>query len=355
MSAGGGWTWRFAVSEGLRSLRAEAPFNAVLVGAGAVLVAVALLVDGLALSATVRAERDWYESGGTVQVVSASAGSVAGTRCDALAGLNGIESSFGARWSPGETTVSGNVVAVAEVTGGIYSFLGLSHVGVVLDPGAVDRIPSGPVLRFEQAGAGTSELPVAGEHDLAVLGPEFAGAVLVPSLADDPVELCFVRLSPEAMTLAGALVGLLQAGPQDEIRVRARVTDHEYSRDFVTELSSRTSRLLPTAAGLGFALGWLALRWQRRHVEALYQVLGAPRSRTALVALTQGVALAALAVAVGAMLGTWGLLALAGEAAWWSLAVVPPGVLTAFGAAFAGIALWVWYAPRSALAGLKRE
>lgn len=349
-----GWSWRAAAAEAGRALTAGAGFAATFALAGVALVGGALLVDALAVADVARAEREWLEDGGSVAVVRADEGTIRSEACDRLRLLDGVEAAFGATWHAGSAQAAGNEVGVVDVTGGVYGFFGLSEFGLIIDEALSARLPSGELLEVHIDG-GTEFLPVASRQSLAILGPEFDSTVLRPSRGTGQVALCFVRFAPQARTLVSSVPALLQAGPSDELVVRQRLASTEYSRDFVAEVTSRTSRYLPPLAGLGLALAWLGLRWQRRRDEALYVMLGVPRSRRVVIGLIQGLLITGASALLGAALAAAVVVLVAGEWRTAALLVVPSGLLAVLGSAWGTISLWSWYSPRAVLTGLKQD
>lgn len=332
-----GWRARTTLGEGMRSFGSGGVASVCLVLAIMLALAIPSFVEGYQVSRLVEDEARWIEAGGNVLITSREDGGIEAVRCESLNSVPGVEAAFGARrlsGGHGTTASPGAGVAVVLATSGVYSFLAVSPGGAIIGTQAQDSLGSGDALTFVAAAEPTlsgqepprgvaagpddtplETMPVSGVASLAVLGEEFAYAVVVPQAATGNVERCYVRATPSSTASLRRMLPALLAGEVSDraVVVADRLVSGGFARDFSREMAERPTVPAPYLGGAVAGMVWLLVCWFRRADDSLYATLGAGMPERALlrgtewfIALTVGSLGGMALIVVGlAQAGAW--------------------------------------------------
>ncbi|WP_062071865.1 hypothetical protein [Demequina sediminicola] len=317
------WPLSLAAREGLATARTGRWTSAIVVIATAWLIAAPAIADALGVTRLMEAEQDWIDAGGHVYVVTGATVDgdqlpIPTSTCESLASYEGVESSFA-------LTRSGATGALASVPGGrasVYSVTSgaLPFLGIEGDPRGVAILSSGfsertgvldgetiEVVRqaSDSEPAARTGLVASRVANIAPMGDEFDGALLVPSLLGDTADACYVATDAARHEAVGEILPAALAYDGRSAAAADRLYTNEFTVDYTTAYEDRPLRWLWIASALALGLMWALVQWFRRSHTAIYATFGvrAPARLTM-------------------QLSEWVLLALAGAAGGWALGLV---------------------------------
>lgn len=340
------WPLALSAREGVATAVAGRWTSLLVVVTVAWLCAAAGAADALAITRLIEGEQRWIDAGAHVFVVTgadqATPATIPAGTCDRLAGYDGVLASFAARRSAQSASlghIPGGRASLIEVSPGATAFLGttttadgtaLITAALAERTGMVDGEPVAVELQATRTtSAATTGVVTARVIDSAVMGAEYEGAVLVPSLLTGLAEACFVRTDATHLTaVRDALPTLLQHEGRLAV-ANPRLFAGEFTVDYTTAFQDRPLRWVWVAAGALAGLLWALVQWFRRAHVAIYTTFGM-RTHSRLV--MQASEWAVLAVAGGAWgwaLGTLGAMAFGAR----------PGVAAAYVGAHTGLTL----------------
>ncbi len=317
------WPLKLAAREGLETARAGRWTSLLIVLAVAWACAVPGAADAVGVTDLVEKEHAWIEAGGHVFVVEGARtegmpNPIPAPACETLSQYEGIDASFAlirTNASGALSHIPGARPTLYEVTPGVFEFLGIEP-----DAGGTVIATSGFARRsgvadgdwavvIRRAGFGLSEarsdpirLAVA---DASIMGEEFDGAFLVPTLVPATADACYVRTDAAYHTAVEAtLPGLLSYNGKPAIP-NPRLFSGEFIVDYTTAYEDRPLRWVWVATAGALGLLWGLVQWFRRSQVAIYSTFGA-KARARLAMQTT----------------EWGVLALIGAVWGWSLGIL---------------------------------
>lgn len=316
------WPLRLAAREGVATARTGRWTSLLLVIVVAWSVA-AGAADAGAVTRLVEGERAWIDAGGYVFVVTGARqdeveNPVPADVCDRLRRIDGIEASLALTRGDANGSLShipGGRASIFAVSSGAATFLGVESAttGIVIGTlGFADRTGTrdGDLVRVSQrtshsAPAGVSDPLTLRVVDSAVLGEEYDGAMLMPSQLGPTADVCFVRTdAAHSSAVEAALPSYLAYDGQPAVP-SPRLFESDFTVDYTHAYEDRQLRYLWVATAALLGLMWALLQWFRRSHVAIYATFGmrAPARLMAQVA-------------------EWGVVALVGVLAGWSIGVV---------------------------------
>lgn len=321
------WPLALSAREGVATARAGRWTSLLIVVTVAWLGAVAGAADSLAITRLIDGERRWIDAGAYVFVVTGADHTGGPTVpvgvCDRLSGYEGVLGSFAAKRNQQAANLGqtpGGRASLVEVSPGAAKFLGstsaadgtaLITTGLAKRTGMIDGEPviidlqGTPTLTGATTGVITAHVV-----DPTVMGAEYDGAILLPSLLTGQGEACFVRTdATHVKAVRDALPTLLQYEGTLAI-ANPRLLDSAFNVNYTTAFQDRPLRWAWVAAGALIGLLWSLVQWFRRAHVAIYTTFGM-RTHSRLVMQTAEWAVLALAGWIwGWALGTLGAVAL---------------------------------------------
>jgi hypothetical protein len=311
------WPLHLAAREGFETAKAGRWTSLLMIIAIAWACAAPGAADAIGVSRLVEDEHAWVEAGGHVFVVEGARSDgipnpISAGVCERLSLIDGIDASFAlvrTNASGSLSHIPGGRPGLYDVTPGVFRFLGAEPTteGTVLATKGFERrtgVQTGdPVWVTRRAGfgvaPGTSDLLRVAVVDASVMGEEFDGALLLPSLIPQTANACYVRTDAAHHTaVEAALPGLLAYDGKPAIP-NPRLFSGEFTIDYTHAFEDRPLRWVWVASAGALGLLWGMIQWFRRSQVAIYATFGArPRARLMMQATEWG----ALAV-IG---GLWG-------------------------------------------------
>jgi len=316
------WPTRLVVREGVVTALVGRWTSLLVVLAIAWTCAAVGAADAVGVSETARRERAWIDAGAYVLRVQGAVRAdvrlpLPPTACERLAAVDGVHGAFWALRRPTAGAfehLPGGRFSVLEVSPGALPFLEIptpeGPVALVSD-GLARRtgLTDGSPLRVD--GSDTMNGRVA---PVAVLGDDFDGALLVPSVALGRADMCFIRTDAGHVAAVSALAASALGWDGSDAIVSPRLFDNEFTVDFSRAHEQRDLRWAWAAAGLVLALLWALVQWFRRSHTAVYATFGLTAAGRCVLQVSEWCALAAAGLAWGWSLGVVGALALGAEA-----------------------------------------
>lgn len=345
------WPLGLSAREGLATARSGRWTSLLVVVALAWLCAAPGAADALAVTRLIEGEQRWIDAGAHVFVLTGADQSEPATvpvgACDRLSGYDGVLASFAAKRSTQSASlghVPGGRTSLIEASPGAPAFLGatVSGDGTALITAAlaerVGMVDSEPVIvdleaTRTQAGA-TTGVVTARVVDSTVIGVEYEGVVLVPSLLDGLAEACFVRTDATHLTaIRDALPTLLQHDGKLAI-ANPRLFGGEFTVDYTTAYEDRPLRWVWVPAGALTGLLWALVQWFRRSHVAIYTTFGMRAHSRLVMQISEWAVLAAAGGLWGWAIGVIGGVAIGARA---DVAAASVGAHTALTLLLAGV------------------
>ncbi len=317
------WPLRLAAREGLETARAGRWTSLLIVLAVAWACAVPGAADAVGVTDLVEKEHAWIEAGGHVFIVEGARteekpNPIPAPACEALSQYEGIDASFAlirTNSSGALSHIPGARPTLYGVTPGAFEFLGIepdAEGTVMATEGFARRsgVADGdPAIVLQRAGFGVSEahsdLIRLAVVDASVIGEEFDGAFLVPSLVPATADACYIRTdAAHHSAVEAALPGLLSYNGKPAIP-NPRLFSGEFTVDYTTAHEDRPLKWVWVATAGALGLLWGLVQWFQRSQVAIYSTFGA-RARARLVMQST----------------EWGVLALVGAVWGWSLGIL---------------------------------
>jgi hypothetical protein len=322
------WPLTLSAREGVATARAGRWTSLLIVVTLAWLCAAAGGADAVAITKLVDGEKRWIDAGAYVFVVTGedrktNLPTIPVGVCDRLSGYQGVLASFAARRNPQAANlghIPGGRASLIDVSPGAARFLGstaaagdvaLITTGMAKRTGMVDGEPVIVDLQGTSTLTGASSgVVTARVVDPTVMGAEYNGAILLPSLLTGQADACFVRTdATHVKAVRDALPTLLQHEGKLSI-ANPRLADSAFTINYATAYQDRPLRWAWVLTGALIGLLWSLVQWFRRSHVAIYTTFGM-RAASRLVMQTSEWAVLAVASGLwGWALGTLGAVAL---------------------------------------------
>lgn len=313
------WPLGLAAREGAATARHGRWTSLLVVIAIATCIAAPGAADAVAVSDLIAEENAWIDAGGYVLVVSGarvdnSTNPVPAAACDQLMRIDGISASFAILAGSARGAfehVPGGRAPVYAVSPGATTFLGAPPTlgaPVIVTTGLAQRtgVKDGERVRLIGSegliATGRSEPLTVRVADSNVMGEEYDGALLMPTMLTTDAQTCFVRTdAAHHAAVIAALPTLLAYDGQPAV-AQPRLFASEFTVDFTSAYEDRAFRWLwiPSAALL--LLVWMITQWFRRSQHAIYATFGMRAAPRLMMQVTEW----AILVAIGLPWG-WGL------------------------------------------------
>ncbi len=302
------WRLSVAVGEGLRNWQHGRWLTVLASVFTAAAFAAPTIVDATGIDRLVQDELAWARAGGRVLVLTnEEGGGIDRAACESSVRIEGISAAAALTRLPqraGAVNAPQANLPLVAAGEGLGPLLGLAPApGVILPPDVAEGlgVAAGDDLHLTaltDASAPTAALPVldgpltvSAVADTAVLGEQYAYAVLLPTSASGTASTCMVRVRAGYLDAArDALPALLGQDGQDAV-VADRLIGGTYARDFSAEYAERGLKQAPWLSGAAVSLLWLLLVWIRRGRDGLYATLGADRATRTVVRIAEGLTL----------------------------------------------------------------
>ncbi|MCJ7827017.1 MAG: hypothetical protein MUP36_02105, partial [Demequinaceae bacterium] len=326
------WPLRLAAREGVDTARTGRWTSLLVVLAVAWASAVPGAADAVGVTQLVEDEHSWVEAGGHVFVVEGARtdgmpNPIPAPACERLNQYEGIDASFALTRTNASGSLShipGARPTLYEVTPGVYQFLGLEPdvEGTVIATSGFARrtgvMDGDPAIVIRRAGFGVSamesDLIRLAVADASIMGEEFDGAFLVPSLVPETANACYVRTDAAHHTaVAAALPGLLSYNGKPAIP-NPRLFSGEFTVDYTTAYEDRPLRWVWVATAGALGLLWGIVQWFRRSQIAIYATFGAKAKARLVMQATEWGVLAGIGAVWGWSLGVLGSIAFGARA-----------------------------------------
>lgn len=285
------WPLPLAAREGIATARNGRWTSLLIVIAVAACIAGPAAADASAVSRLIADEQAWINAGGHVFVVTgarteATENPIVSTTCDRLAQLDGVSAAFALRPVENRAAFShipGGRAPVYEVTPGAPAFLGsVAGLGapVIVTTGLAQRtgVRDGETVRLIESDGLVTSPPsdqlVAQVADSAVMGEEYDGAFLVPTVWVGDARVCFVRTDSAHYSAVAAVLPTLLAYDGQPALVQPRLFSSEFTVDYAHAYEDRALRWLWVPSAVLLLLIWAITQWFRRSQLAIYTTFG---------------------------------------------------------------------------------
>lgn len=272
------------VREAWLNIRTGTARTAVLAAAAAIAVLTPLLADQLVVR-QLTAEAERFQTSGASVLTLTALGRIDGVACEALGRLPGVRAAGAVRAEPQPLVAAGLPSApipsfsVTPGFAGVLRVKGWGGSGVVLSDQAADTLGIGPGGRL-QSGAGA--VAVDGVYAYPDDGRRggFGYAALIPTIASEPFDECWVDAWPQNDRLPALLLTAVRPSGDSD-------ADHPAIGQLNATLGSEydgaalfdrrvTVFVAPLAAALSFAVGFAAVRARRLEFASALHA-GVPR------------------------------------------------------------------------------
>lgn len=313
------WPLGLAAREGVATARHGRWTSLLVIVAIAACIAVPGAADSVAVSKLIADEQAWIAAGGHVFVVTGAriadrANPVAAVACDRLTQLDGVVAAFAMLPDSGRGAFShipGGRVPVYTASPGVTRFLGAASTAgapVIVTAGLASRtgVHNGEVVHVQGynglVATATSAPLTVRIADSTVLGEEYDGALLMPTLLTGDADSCFVRTdSAHYSAIQAALPALLAHEGQPAI-AQPRLFSSQFTVDYTHAFEDRAFRWLWVAAASLLLLIWVITQWFRRSQLAIYATFGMRAASRQVMQVSEWAVLAAFGLPWG-----WGL------------------------------------------------
>jgi hypothetical protein len=326
------WPLLLSAREGVDTARAGRWTSMLIMAAAAWLVGAPGAADALDTAHLVAGERDWIDDGAYVFVVTGfnskdAQNPIPSGACDRLAQSDGIEASFAASHSPAtfafSQSPSGRITLV-DVTPGAAAYLGTSldaHGVALVTEGLAKRsgVADGePVVVQRRGGPGaaaaTSDVLRVRVVSSRQLGAEYDGTLLMPGLAGDRAETCFVRTDAAHVKAVESLLPAALAWDGKPAIPNPLLFQGKHTVDYTHAFEDRSLRWVWVATGALLGLLWAMIQWFRRSQIAIYTTFGMRAASRLVMQVAEWGVLGAIGAAWGWALGVVGAIALGARA-----------------------------------------